>query len=637
MRAKQPREMSPFYNREFHAVKSAAEERLIFRWFQLLEKHHAIYNVLNKHDCLRADRLEKERARAENRPPRPIVIQPFPSVGDFYGCLVCGKYHACRLRRETCPLVIDKLDKRKSCAYSGQLLPIQDNLEVANMLDERCAEKEATLMSAPRYRKSSSSSSKSGKKVEKQQIMELFNEKKEPLRPLKRARPANEMNKEACQLLVANLYDLSIESVSLDGSSEDDDDEDGGGQEEEEEFCGGDELNFDGEEEEPVERKADYYDEDICMRHAKRQRIEQQSKEANTRGEDMTVVVVESTITANDKDWIISDHGGGGDDEEVITDGQGTEYENENGEGTHAKNYHNNIRYKNEYYAFLQHVIAKQKKTTTRQLSRYDRFIDVYARDMKEDMPVVVVTQAQEACEEEAEAEEEDDEEVELTEQQQTKEEEELSESVCEKIQSEVTIIVGILMAMDKTPRQSCTLAPIFIQERLVTYFVSLVKNITLLVYQSPVLNKVAMKRSAKNQSQTSKFAISVVDQESIEKPQSDAVYHEFTLCPRKIARSLLLNLFTEPLLIGDSQGYNITIWSMDKWLRLVVLQQGDSFLADYHRSSSSSPLMSVDNDRDRFCKEVTESAILVEKCLRYYRFCPLWLRAMVFQMSEPQ
>jgi len=618
MRAKQQaKEMSPFYNREFHTVKSEAEERLIFRWFQLLERHHAVYNVLNKHDCLRAHRAEKERAREEDRPSQPVVIQPFSSVENFYGCLVCGKYHMCRLRRETCPLLIDKLDKRKSCAYSGQLLHIQDNLEVANTLDERCAEKEATPMSAPRYKKSSSSSSFRGKKVQKKHIMELFNEKG-PSRPLKRSRQSvDALTRESYQRLVADLYDLSIESASFEGS-------DDGGEGEEED--GESENDYDGDEEDEeegqaVEKKEDYYDEDICMRHAKRQRVEQENED------DDDVSGGEETVTESitgDKGCIINEYGGGDEDEDAITNGQGTEYENENGEGTHAKNYHNNIRYKNEYYSFLQHAIAKQQQKTARRMSRYDRFIDVYARDMKEDMPVCV-SQPDEGGGGEPVP-------------QQQAEEEKLSESVCEKIQSEVTIIVEILMAMDKTVRPRCTQSPVFIQQRLVAYFVSLVKNITLLVYQSPLLNKVAMKRSAKNQSQTSKFAISVVDQQSVEKPQSDAAYHEFTLCPRKIARSLMLHLFTKPLLMGDTQGYNITIWSVDKWLRLFV--QGDggggedlyhTFLVDYHRA-----LLGADNDHDRFCKEVSETAVLVEKCLRYYRFCPLWLRAMVFKMGEP-
>ena len=628
MSAGQTKEMSPFYNREFHATKSVAEERLIFRWFQLLERHHMIYNVLNKHDCLRADRMEKDRAHEEKRAPHPVVIQPFHSVTNFYGCLHCGKYHICHLRRETCLLVVDKLDKRKACAYTGQLLPIQDNLEVANTLDERSAEKEATPMIVPRFKKwsTAASSSPSHKHKDKTHIMSLFNETgpSQQVPSLKRARQSSGVTKERCARLVADVYDLSIESISLEMSDDDCDDEEkkksGSNDEDDDDDNDVDAVLLEGMK--PVESKQDYYDEDICIRHAKRQRVEKEHDD-----DDEEAATNDLTTTTDDKEWILSDRGDGGDDDGegmTIINGQGTEYENENGEGTHAKNYHNNIRYKNEYYAFLQHAITKQKKSV--RLNRYDRFIDVYARDMKEDTPLNdsgdngVSQQEEETTSEE-----------ELT---KKKNDEKLSESACEKIESEVCIIVSILLSMDKTKRPHCTLTHSFIQQRLVAYFAALVKNITLLVYQSPLLSKVAMKRSAKNQSQSSKFAISMVDQKSVETPQSDAEYHEFTLCPRKIARSLLLYLFTKTFLMGDSQGYNHTIWSIDKWLRLFV--QGDDlqhhkFLADYHRA-----LLDTDNDHDRFCKEVSETAVLVEKCLRFYRFCPLWLRAMVFKMDTP-
>ena len=566
--------MSSFYSREFHAKKNTADEELIFRWLQLMERHCNLYNVDNKHDCIRADREEKERAHRENNQPplSPIIVQPFHSVENFYGCLVCGKYHICRLRRETCQLVVDKVDKQKVCAYSGQLLYIQDNLEMGNFETERSMDQEATLIQTTRSLPQKNIKKNTSRKGHIAHLLKETQQQQQSKPSLKRSRPTT-MTKTECRVLLGDTYDLSVESASSSSSissstTSDDEEED---HDEEEDY----KVNVEEEEDE---------DDDVCEKHAKRQR---------------TVVIYQessSSSSDNDGDNYIQDEG---------EEGSGAEYENENNEGGHAKNYHNNIRYKNEYYAFLQHTLRKQRKTE-HHMSRYEKFIDLYTRDMNEATPATT-TQEKETTFFASLAK--------------------LSDSVCEKIESEVTAIVDRLFGMDKTERPHCQLKPSKVRRTLVAYYVALIKNITLLVYHSPHLNKVAMKRATKNHTQTTKFALSVVDEGVAQ--ENDVTYHEFTLAPMKIVRSVLLHLFTKTFCVGDSLGFNVNIWSIDRWLRLFVTPNNDRlFLATYHRQCVDYP---TEEETDRYCKEIHENAALVEKCLRYYRFCPLWLRSMVF------
>lgn len=583
-------DMSSFYSREFHAKRSVADERLIFRWLQLMERHCSVYNVNNKHDCLRADREEKERAHREhNQPPlKPVVIQPFASVDNFFGCLVCGKYHLCRLRRETCQVIVEKVDKQKVCAYSGQLLHIQDNLEIGNFDDERAMDQEATLMTMPRRLRTTRSSPK--KTSHKGHIVQLFKEtvqQQQPTPSLKRSRPPAP-SKSDCRVILGDTYDLSVDSTS-DTTSE---------EEEEEEGTPPPLVIQNHVEEEEENEKVIEEDEedDICVQHAKRQRttkkpVEEEEDDESSEGEEDDITQREEEEEEEDNEY----------------DQCGTEYENENGEGGHAKNYHNNIRYKNEYYAFLQHTLRKQRKTE-HQMSRYDKFIDLYARDMNEGVPVMTSDDNQEEEVFAASAK--------------------LSDSVCEKIESEVTVIVEILFGMDKTQRPLSRLKPSKVCRTLVAYYVTLIKNVTLLVYHSPHLHKVAMKRATKNHTQTTKFTASVIEEE--ENGENDIAYHEFTLSPTKIVRSLLLHLFTKTFWVADSLGFNVNIWGIDRWLRLFMTPNDDrQFLAAYHKQSTGGVTSS--EETDRYCKEIYENAALVEKCLRYYRFCPLWLRSMIF------
>lgn len=86
--------------------ESPTENRLIYQWLALLERH-GIYNVDNRHQCHRA--------------PDRAIVQPFAWAPHFYGCLRCGRYHLCRLRVAECEVVAAD-DGQLTCVHSWRLV-----------------------------------------------------------------------------------------------------------------------------------------------------------------------------------------------------------------------------------------------------------------------------------------------------------------------------------------------------------------------------------------------------------------------------------------------------------------------------------------------------------------------------------
>lgn len=652
-------EFSPFYNREFSNKKSESEQRQVFRWFQLIEKHCLLYNVSNGHDCIRADREEKELARLARREPHPIVVQPFPSVSTFFGCLVCGKYHLCRSTRESCVIICDSVDKRQSCAYSGNILPVQDNLVVANFDEDRRTETEAIYASMPSYQTNRPNVSAKQKRVQKKQVLELFNNNNDnaSTQTQKPSKKRRRISKTAYQDVIKDVYEISLESMSEEDERGDDDEdtafytcahEDSDTNDEcheehkssddedaEEEGGGGDKkkptkkMRKRANEEDEGEESSSLY-EDADDEEQEEERKQKQQQDEENKGKVVTGATEDNE--AEERDWFDEvEHVGGEDDDEDGGGGSGgTEYDNENGDGSHAKNYHNNIRYKNDYYAFLRGVIKKKKKvaTVTGTNDRYTEFIDLYKRDMREDEPFYSCDSRQAIKDGE-----DDDDEPPLS----SFSEKRLSESVCNKIEEEVGSIIKTLLKIDPvSKRPKCTIKESVVHDTLTAYFATLVKNVTLLVYQSPVLERLAQERAAKNHAQVNKFSISTIDitgsSNNVTKPQDDDVdHHEVTLCPRKIAHALLLRLFLKPLPMSV-HGYRILVWGRDEWLRSFNDEKNArNLLNDFYDFDSSS---SVDKSKGigRFEKELNKTATRILDCLAHYNMCPLWVRDILFR-----
>lgn len=643
MRVTSPKhDFSPFYSREYHGKRSEGEEAVLFRWFQLLENRFQLFNVHNKHDCLREHHEERVRAARTHQPPQPVVVQPFLSVCDFYGCVRCGKYHFCRTRRESCPLITDRVDKQKTCAYSGRLLPIQDNLE-GTFDDDRRADKEAHYYSLPAYlvssgtlkkRSSPKKSSPNAKKPYKSHIMDLFKEKDIPTTTpsLPTTREKKPTTKIDYRPLISNLYDLSIES------SEEEDVEDVEnerpmkrprlyGPQEATSLLETDGYHEEGDEDtEMVCNTTATADANVIHDHETSvgPGYEEEQQEDEDGGEDQRL---------HEKDWLIMDPANeeSGDENGDVTAAAAVEQDNENGEGSHSKTYHNNIRYKNEYYDFLRAAISKQKQTAQQQQqerTRYDKFMDLYRRDMREDEAVHGNPEKPQSQQPQQSSEYSDEHIA-------TPPNHKLGNGICERIEGAVEIIVKTLLSIDPVKRPHCQLKKTFIIQRLTAYYVRLVKNITLLVYQSPVLNKLALDRSAKNQNAVSKFTHSEVDIEKAAHGHNDIDCYEYTLCPVKIARSLMLDLLVQPFSLTDVHGYRILVWGRDEWLRRFTSNKDRHLMSDYHHAISRTAHHPY-QDLARFKKDVLDTSTLITDSLVYYKFCPLWLRDMVLQMGDP-
>ena len=709
-------ELSPYYNREFYHKRSLAEEMQIFRWLQLLQQHYQIFNVDNYHDCIRAEREEKEYATLYRCQPRTVIVKPFQSIDNFYGCVICGKYHICQLSRETCPLIIDDHDKQKACSYSGKLLVIQDNLE-ATFEDGAHADKESTFLLTPFSNnkrrnntspKKSRSSPKKSKKPQRAEIQDRFvkeDDAEEAAVAVEDVTVKEEMNlasngkkrlrlSDECRTLIKDAYDLSIESLSE--IDEDDDMVIVVVKEAKTTTTTTPTNGNDDDDEETEEIKKER--EDRPLKRARR--LEKEKKEAHECKEEaveIKKIIEEEDVESCDiedagdvgdeedyKEWLSvaattttsnGGCGGGGNEHEndsaeeyAAACGSILEYDNENGEGDRTKNYHNNIRYNNEYYAFLKPIIRKQEKKARHSsiitptindddydaddddMDQYDRFMDLYKRDIHfderfnqritstpihvedddEKEAVVAVTVAAAPT-------------VEIN--RGFGENQKLGESAYNKILKETATILNVLIKIDPVKRPHCKLKTSLIHQKLMEYFVPLIQNITLLVYQSPVIAKLAMIRCTKNQNQVPKFGVSVLDLESVENLQSDVDYHEYTLCPLKIVRALMLHLFVQPFSLTDTHGYKIDIWYRDQWLNTFNRGGGttsraihqQSLCGDYFKYASRNDLIKSSIESHQFKKELQETSALINDSLCFYKFCPLWLRHMVLNGHEDE
>ena len=103
---------------------SETEKLLIRRWLLWMQTERKLYNVNNRHQCLR-------------EPLHHLyIVQPFPQYAPhFYGCTICGQYHLCHLHELSCVIVTDPVAQRMTCLYSGQLLRQSEAL-VPNIYDD---------------------------------------------------------------------------------------------------------------------------------------------------------------------------------------------------------------------------------------------------------------------------------------------------------------------------------------------------------------------------------------------------------------------------------------------------------------------------------------------------------------------
>jgi uncharacterized membrane protein YgcG len=556
-----------FVAREQRRDQGAYEGEVLFRWMQLLGSRCGIYNVNNAHRCFEAG------TTLTHRPAH--VVRPFSSVPQFYGCVQCGRSHHCWAERESCEIIYNnELERVEVCRYSGRVIKNQDNLRATYEDTNRRRKSLDNYVAAsycPRGRATSESAPRRPDRATRRRQRLIKN--------LSVKQQAKEQQKKHRRLPAAQLegYDLSVESVTESGEESGDDSDQGrlqddalssSSQEEEAEEAGGEEGALEGEakidDAATLKRKRDDDDEVAAVGHG-------ENSDESYSGDEET--------------------GGGGGDGNGGGGGGGGDYEDDGwdqGGGGGAsgtgfvKNYHNNLQYNNEQYAFMGAVIRKWKHEKDQ--SR------VFARELQETR--AAPTGAQRRAE--APVDEEDRRFA-------------LQEPLRNKIYAECELLLHELLT-----RQSA-LAHLAVAQQ---FYAPLLCNIAALVYASEKLSALTRTRTHKNQKQQKnttqllKLGLATIDCGRLDSLQSDAEYHEYTLEPRRLCRVLLHYLLVQPLSLRDTMGSRVDVWRRDCWL-----------------AHATQLLPAVERDR----REMTPSCELVRDCLTSYAHCPYWTRAMIF------
>jgi hypothetical protein len=81
-------------------MESDTDRALVYRWLTLRQRELGLYTVNTQHRCWEFKQ----------------ICQPFVWAPYFYGCLLCGQYHLCRL--QNCPAI--ERDDLLTCRFSGR-------------------------------------------------------------------------------------------------------------------------------------------------------------------------------------------------------------------------------------------------------------------------------------------------------------------------------------------------------------------------------------------------------------------------------------------------------------------------------------------------------------------------------------
>ncbi len=664
-----------FYWKQYNLKWSQYEKMLIFRWRQLRELRFSLYDVRNKHQCF----LDKDW--------RSKIIQPFHCIDNFYGCLACGKFHICKMHINTCFIVVDEKTQLKTCRYSGRMLSIDDNLDVANWLEEKRAENESSYIEqkGPINQNQKTISVKklsfngSGKNSLDSGLLSVFkteNRNNNTQKPSKK--------RKIDKLDYVNIYDLSIET--------EDESEDEEKEHEEEDLIGckisKEPLLLSENDTETIRKIKKYnkkrkfekidYDEapEFVVSHSKNKEDDDEdetkkglfialSSAGPANGEiesDCDLDINIESLDFNDDDDNDEEGGGGGGGKEYYGEEVEDSFVNQRTclnyeDSSYDKNYHNNIQYNNEYYSFLTPMLKDEKKEEEEKPEDSDKMPEImamYARDMREEYRMHSNEAGVFNDRDEETGEESFDEKTLFTEEQTIQnpyKKNALNESITSKIQDETHSILNNLMHIKVERKETsfslCDSEYTKTLSLLCHYYTCLIRNITLLVYQSPILDQVARDRNLKNQNQTNKAFISTIDLNSLDKIQKSVDYHEHTLCPLKICRSLLLHLFVTPKALNDAAGFRILLWSRDNWLESFNNEKNNySLITDYYIrmvTSSHNPAeiaiaklksKGIEKHCDIFKDNLTGTSTKIIECITYYSNDPLWLRHMIHRLK---
>lgn len=635
--------MIPYY--EPGQILTGYEKEIRYLWMQLLACRYNIYEVNNHHQCFRVL-------------PKPRIIRPFAFQSNFFGCTECGKYHFCHRESQHCEVLHNPIDAVAFCRYSGQVLLKQDNLEVDLFSELEKQNSCRTVISFEKYvqlsggrRLRSENISKSEKKRQ--------NEKKKKEDLLARLCLLDEQKKDDNRLNVTQSNDKkeTLSRIRLNNSLElsienDEYDESKGGEgaeeinnsivvdEEEEKNCEEEEEEEDYEEEDDDDD--DDEDDEIGNYSGNLDYIKgvKGSLVSDNNNNNIEQVIDEDNKNKKEEENEKEEEEGNDNiDEEYFSDieidndelgeeeeGEDFDHINNSRNNHHIKtntlindntcqfsnNYHNNLAYNNEHYRFISILFGKKwKNESKRETIRRNVILenkdatDADKRTILKNKKSMILTTIKKGKENVFP----------------------LSDESRNLILMETERIVLELITC-----QGKTLKSHLVFKDLVNYYVTLICNLSSLIYRSDKISQLLVIRQTKNKKQQkngshllSGVEISSV---SIEKSHNSNdnggvdsdqrgdgnnninITREGIINPKKITRAFLFSLFSEPFVLNDSYGIRIDIWYKDPWLTHVT--------GLYKQSNG-------------LIRELASSCSIIREALASYNWCPLWLRESIF------
>lgn len=110
-------------------------------WIFIFCKYNK-FHVDNTHDCRPKKHSILTKYGDEKEHIEYFIIKPFHEI-NFYGCIMCGKYHFCEKSPKICP-IINTMDS-KVCLFSGSIVSC-NQMVVGNWGDEIICDKEAKVI-----------------------------------------------------------------------------------------------------------------------------------------------------------------------------------------------------------------------------------------------------------------------------------------------------------------------------------------------------------------------------------------------------------------------------------------------------------------------------------------------------------
>lgn len=616
---------------------------LVKRWLEWLGREHAVYNVDNAHQCFN----EKPRA----------IIKPFKEENNFYGCVLCGKYHFCYHSHHTCDSIAPTMDinnNMPTCAYSGQTIKNVHNEVIGNYndvvlfhsdvqhgvsfissedamnttsvsssasMDTRRINALENMVFSGSTQKKRSPSKKERRNIDRKDMNQyFFRQGKGLTRPI-----VHEIDNETC------VHERKSTVIDDDVDVDVDDEQDGELNENENESWG-----MDVEEEDETTIRGII---------AKNKRLDREvdidqwmSGEYDCWERD----------TTGDDDGTLSRRRGGDDDEE---EEDIAAYDDRL---TRMKNPHNNIAFWDSYYSFLADTSPVTTLIDTRRATTVDEEdstnyainSDIEDEECKRKGGHIYDTSSNSVFK------------VDTT---------RWTQAVSLIIEDETRRIIDIILRTSMRQDQKTIEKSIYtlLLDRLTSYYHNIISNIVILVYHSPYIHKLALLKHEKHEKQgkssySSKITVSVTDISSFlanndndsclsgsgsNATTANPIDYQYAwdlVCPKKVCASLMLQLFTDTFYLSDNMTNRIHIWVNDPWLSYMKKEVFDDIIMDYNiildplnQQKKRYMRKSQQYENIFFKKDLTSMSSIIRTSLSAYNRHPMWLSSMIYSFKR--